>query len=259
MIGFGELRKFSSQWQVDITAVERIYVIGWLLKGLFDNSELAAALVLRGGAALRFGYCPDFPIADDPEFLARGPIEEKQLRDGLACAATLSGLKLTLAAFERGAAKIEYTGPLGRRSAAQPRVTLSILARAWRLEPSRAQLVQPFSDHAAATLNAVALDEMVGEQIAGLAGSPRARDVYDLWYVLTHARDRLDTGRVCEMAREIVREHSARELRADGPLNASHRAILNRAWDNALRETRDHPTLAQAETDISQALKSIAQ
>lgn len=259
MIGFGELRKFSSQWQVDITAVERIYVIGWLLKGIFDNSELAAALVLRGGAALRFGYCPDFPIADDPEFLARGAIEEKQLRDGLASAATLSGLKLTLAAFERGAAKIEYTGPLGRRSAAQPRVTISILGRTGRLEPLRVQLVQPFSDHATATLNVVSLDEMVGVHIAGLAGSPRAREVYDLWYVLTHARDRLEMGRVRELVKELAGERGARGLAADGAFSSTHRTILNRAWDNALREARDHPTLAQAETDISQGLKSIVE
>ncbi len=123
MIGFGELRKFSAQWQIDITAVERVYVIDWILKGLFDHATLASALVLRGGAALRYAYCATFPLADDPEFLSIQSMDDETIRDALASAldsANASGLKLALVSYERGGGKIEYTGPLGRRSAAQP-------------------------------------------------------------------------------------------------------------------------------------------
>lgn len=257
MLGFGELRKFSAQWQVDITAVERVYVIAWLLKGIFDHAPLAQSLVLRGGAALRFAYCADFPIADDPEFIAAQPIEEKFLREALTAASDASGLKLSLVSYERGAAKIEYTGPLGRRSAAQPRVIISILGRKTRLEPSPAPLLHPFSDLGAATLRVIALDETVGEQIAALAGSPRAREVYDLWFELTRMPDRVNAARVRHIAQEIARERNAALPRADAVFSATHRAVLGRAWENALREARGHPPLTQVENDLAKALKII--
>jgi len=254
MIGFGELRKFSAQWQVDITAVERVYVIAWLLHGIFNDAILAASLTLRGGAALRFAYGAEFPIADDPEFISTQPITENILRDGLTAASDASGLKLSLVSFERGAAKIEYTGPLGRRSAAQPRITISILVRQTRLEPTRVPLLHPFSDPGAATLRVVALDEMLGEQVAALAGSPRAREVYDLWFGLTQLQDRVNMLRVREIAQQIAAEKNTGLPPADAVFNVAHRAILERAWDNALRQVRGRPSFEQVEKDLQKVV-----
>ena len=259
MIGFGELRKFSAQWQVDITAVERVYVIDWLLKGIFDDPSLAQSLALRGGAALRYAYCAIFPLADDPDLYSTRPLPDDQVREALASAlgsaASASGLKFSLVAYERGGGKIEYTGPLGRRSAAQPRVSISIVTRQARLELARAPLLHPFSDACTATLNAVALDEMVGEQMAALAGSPRTRDVYDLWFALTQLRERVNMKRVREIAPAIARERNLALPLQDAIFSAAHRAILERAWDNALRDVRGHPSFEQVEKDLQRALE----
>src|SRR5574341_368093 len=73
MIGFGELHRLALQWQMDIAAVERAYVSDWIVKGIFDHPALARVLVLRGGAALRYAHCADYPIVQDPEFLALQP------------------------------------------------------------------------------------------------------------------------------------------------------------------------------------------
>lgn len=258
MIGFGELRKFSAQWQVDITAVERVYVIDWLLKGIFDHTLLAQSLALRGGAAIRYGYCATFPLADDPNFVTPLTLPDDQMVDALAAAlgsaASASGLKFSLVSYERGGGKIEYTGPLGRRSAAQPRISISIVTRRTRMEPARVPLLHPFSDACAATLSVLALDEMAGEQIAALAGSPRTRDVYDLWFVLTQMPERVNMKRVRDIAQTTTAVKNAALPQADSVFSAAHRTILEGAWDNALHEVRGHPSFEQMQSDLKRSL-----
>lgn len=257
MIGFGELRKISAQWQVDITAVERVYAIDWMLKAIFDDSKLAQSLVLRGGAAIRNVYSADFPIADDPEFLLTQKPDDGVMHDSLttslSAATNASGLKLSLVAYERGAGKIEYTGPLGRRSAAQPRVILSVIPGQPQLDPVHLPLLHPFSDDCHTTVAAIALDEFVGERIAALGRTPRAREVYNLWFVMMKLRDRLNASR----ANEIAQKKSTALPGVDALFDPKHRLILERAWDNALHEVRGHPSFAQAEQDLTDSLKFI--
>ncbi len=277
MIGFGELRKLAAQWQIDIAAVERAYVIDWVVKGIFDHPTLARVLVLRGGAALRYAHCADYPIAEDPEFLATRSIGDGPTRDVAdtpqtprdfwpatfgaltqalrAAADTSGGLKFSLSDFEHGGGKIEYTGPLGRRSAAQPRLTLSILPGQTRLDPAHVPLIHPFSDNCIATVSAIALEEFVGERIAALGQKPRARDVYDLWFVLTHAHDKIDMARARTLARESANEKNIALPRLDALFDPTHRALLERAWSSALRHIRGHPSFVQVESDLHDALK----
>lgn len=260
MIGFGELRKFSIQWQVDVTHVERVYATDWLLKGIFDHTQLSQSLVLRGGAALRYVYSAEFPAADNPEFLLIRATDDNSMYDALTTSLTdvanASGLKFSLSSYGHGSAKIEYTGPLGRRSAAQPRVTLSVVPGQPRLDPARLPLVHPFSDNCNATIAGIALDEFVGEQIAALVRVPRARDVYNFWFAATKLRGQMDLGKVKGIAQQIALEKKT-SLPSEGLFDPKQRATLERAWDNALREVRGHPSFAQAERDLTDMIKSV--
>ncbi len=258
MIGFGELRKLSVQWRVDLAAVERAYAVDWLLKGIFDHAALSRALVLRGGAALRYALCADYPIAEDPEFLVAEPLDDAAARDALTdalrAAAVASGLRFLLTDLARGSAKVEYTGPLGRRSAAQPRLTLAFVVGRTRLEPVRAPLIHPFSDACAATVASISLDEFAAERIAQLAQTPRVRDVFDLWFALTHAAGRIDPAQVAGLAGEIAQAKGAAAPRADARFSPAARAALERAWDKALRRAPGHPPFAQVERELTDAL-----
>ncbi len=257
VIGFGELRRLSIQWHADIAAVERAYCIDWVLKGIFDQADLARTLVLRGSAALRYAYCPNYPVIEEPEFLATAPLDEVALRDALEFAAKTSGLKFALTDFTRTGAKVEYTGPLGRRSAAQPRLVLSLILGETRLRPARVPLIHPFSDACAAGVSAVALEEFAAERIAQLAQTPRARDVFDLWSVLTHARGRMESARLTELARAIAQTKNSALPRAGAPFHSTHRAGLERSWENALRRVPNHPPFAQLEKELINELENI--
>jgi predicted nucleotidyltransferase component of viral defense system len=261
MIGFGELRKLSVQWQVDVAQVERIYAIDWILKGIFDHVTLAQSLALRGGSALRYAYSSEFPFADDPEFLLIRATDndamQEALATGLDIVASSSGLKLTLSAYLQSSSRIEYTGPLGRRSAAQPRVTVSMIPGQLCLQPAHLPLFHPFSDSCPATITAIALDEVVGQQVVALHHTSRARDVYNLWFALVKLRDQLNFSQVSNVVRQVSRGRNIALPSAGMIFESPHRATLERTWQTALHQVRDLPTFDQVERDLTEALKPI--
>ena len=259
MIGFGELRKRSVQWNLDLSVVERAYATDWLLKGIFDDARLARSLVLRGSAALRYAYSAEYAPAEPPEFFVIEPVQDMEtvLSEASQSAARASGgLKFSPAAYARGIARVEYAGPLGRRSAAQPHVDLSFIPGQPRLAPACVPLVHPFGDACAATVYAVALEELVGERMAALAQKPRARDVFDLWFALAHAREKMDPRRARELAAVIAQDRHWTFPRPDAPFEPDHRAALERAWDAALKHLPNRVPFAQVEKEIVQVLQS---
>lgn len=70
MISANEVKKLSSQLGVPLTYVEKDYVMGWLLWGIYTNPILAQNLVLKGGNCLRKVYFPDTRFSDDLDFTA---------------------------------------------------------------------------------------------------------------------------------------------------------------------------------------------
>lgn len=248
MIGFGELRKRALEWRADLAEVERAYATDWLLKGLFDRA--ADALILRGGAALYHAYFADYPFRDTPEFIALEPPTYAMLKDALGVATQASGLKFWLSDFTRGSVHVEFVGPLGRRSAAQPRITLSFIAGQPRDAVVRLPLLHRFSDACAAMVIAQSLDEIAAERIAILGASPRTRDVFDLWFIVTHAREQVDTQRIGTLAFAIAQ---AKQMVLPNPselFNPSQRVILERGWNRANYQ----PSFDQVEQDLKQRL-----
>jgi predicted nucleotidyltransferase component of viral defense system len=262
MITFGEMRRLSREWQMDVGTVENIYATNWVLKGMFDHPFLSRHLILRGSSALRHAYSAEYPDSASPEFLSIMALGDTPVRAAMAVAlhdaADASGLRLSIASFEHGTGKIEYTGPLGRRSAAQPRIVMTIVTGQHYLEPVRRPLVHPYGDKCTTTVSAIALEEFVAERLAVLAHNPRARDVFDLWFVLEHISENLDIAKTCAIAQEIMLAKNLTPPAPEAPFNPAHRQVLERTWENALRTTRAHPPFDQVEKNLSHVLQALA-
>jgi predicted nucleotidyltransferase component of viral defense system len=61
MITDREIENKAEELDLRPIDVEKDYVYGWLLRGLFSRPALAAQFVLKGGNALRKCYLP-FPL-----------------------------------------------------------------------------------------------------------------------------------------------------------------------------------------------------
>ena len=49
MIGREEVQKKSEEIRVHTSHVQRDYIFGWLLSGIYSHSDLGNSLVLKGG------------------------------------------------------------------------------------------------------------------------------------------------------------------------------------------------------------------
>jgi len=249
MIGFGELRRLATQWRTDLATVERAYASTRLVQGLFAHAALSRALVLRASAALRYAHCADYPSLADPECALLEPRDIAVEFEEAIRAASVEGIAFKLAAFERGIARIEFVGPLGRRSAAQPRIPLTIIASTLRLPAVRVPLRAPFSDRRDMLVTAIALEELLAERVALFASSPRARDVFDVWFALTHAS--VDRIAVVALAHAIAADKHL----APPQTLVLRRAALVRVWDKALRDVPARPSFDQVVDEIERELK----
>jgi predicted nucleotidyltransferase component of viral defense system len=258
MIGFGELRRLSLQWQTDIAVVERAYALDWLLKGIFDRRALHDALALRGAAAISKAYLAEYPQPEDADFARAARLDdatlEHELRQAAEEAARGLGLSFKLDTLAGTLARFEYTGPLGRRSAAQPHLPLRFLSAPPRAPAVARPLLHPFSDKIQAMVKAISLEELLAEQLARVGGRPRARDVYDLWFILTRGGEQLDRATARALAEQIAAEKGA-PLR--GEFDPAYRPALERAWENALKNLHPRPSFEQAESEIRDKIAPI--
>lgn len=259
MISFGELRRKSVEWQTELGTVEKIYARDWLLKGIFDRPALRDRLVLRGPSALAGAYFPKYLRVEDIDFARDKALDdatlERELQAAAADAAKASGLQFRLYQFKSTEARIEFTGPLGRRSAAQPLLVARFVGILPRTEPYTGPLIHPFSDPFDGTIRAVSLPELAAERIVMFAQKPRSRDVYDLWFILAHIADDSEIANCRELAQSIAAE---KRVLLRTSLDPAHAPLLERAWDKALKDVRNHPPFAQAQADISNYLQTRA-
>ena len=251
MISFGELRKKSVAWQMELGTVEKIYALYQFLRGIAERPALRDTLTLRGTSALALVYFENYPRVEDVEFARAADTEngtaDYEISAALSDAARASGLQFKLHDFQPTQARIEFTGPLGRRSAAQPFLVARFMASAPRVDPQTHALRYPFSDAYAAELRAVALEELAAERVVLFAQKPRARDVFDLWFILKYGANALDAAQTRTLAQKIAEE---KRLVLRNRLDEAYAPLLERAWENALREIRAHPPFSHAIAEI---------
>src|SRR5258708_11759585 len=83
MITDKEIEAKAAEFRIRPIEVEKDYVYGWLLKGLFTHPALGQQLVLKGGNALRKAYLPDTRYSKDLDFSALGEIGQSVLETEL--------------------------------------------------------------------------------------------------------------------------------------------------------------------------------
>jgi hypothetical protein len=258
MIGFGEMRRLALVWQTDIARVERVFALDWLLKGIFDREVLRQALALRGAAALSKLYFADYPPIEDVDFARGVGLDdlklESELVEAAEYAARISGMSYKLNSLQVTEARFEYTGPLGRRSAAQPHVPLRFHATPLHAGAVQGPMLHPFADRFETTVRAVSLEETAAERIALIGQTPRAREVYDLWFILRRGGGLLDRSATRALAETIAAE-KGRLVSAE--FDPAYRPLLERAWENALKHVRAKPSFVQAEAEIKEGLAQI--
>lgn len=81
MIDKAEIEAKSKEFEIHQANVERDYVFGWLIFGIFTVSGLKEKIFLKGGNALRKGYFANTRFSSDLDFGIPNDISEQSLLD----------------------------------------------------------------------------------------------------------------------------------------------------------------------------------
>ncbi len=79
MISPEEIQTKSKEFEIHTANLERDYVFGWLLFGIFTISSLKEEIFLKGGNALRKGYFENTRFSNDLDFGIPNDIDETRL------------------------------------------------------------------------------------------------------------------------------------------------------------------------------------
>ncbi|RLB82196.1 MAG: nucleotidyl transferase AbiEii/AbiGii toxin family protein [Deltaproteobacteria bacterium] len=211
-----ELREKSALWGVPVETVDKDWVLGHVLRGIFSH-ELKEKLVFKGGTCLRKAYFSDYRFSEDLDFTAAEPLTDSMFRQSLTRSLEPiyeeTGIHFGAPAVQRQLFEDRLMGyriSLPFWGAAHPRHRQIPDQHRWMtriridvslheeicLPVARRPLLHSYSDCAAAgnEIPVYCLEEIFAEKLRSLIQRSyiAPRDCYDLWYLWSHCQDRIN-------------------------------------------------------------------
>ena len=251
MIDRREILDTAAQTSLTPHVVEKDYVLGWMLAGIFGHEELAENWIFKGGTCLkkcffetyRFSEDLDFTLRDvahiDETFLKRvfAEIGEK-IYDETGIELPVDRQEFEILRNPRGQlscqGKISYKGPVSSTHGL-PRIKLDLTAdERIVLPPVRTQIFHPYSDAPANGIEVLAYDyvEAFAEKFRALAERTRPRDLYDVVNLYRNTEARPEPHHFIEVLRAKC-EFKGIGLPRIADLQP-HRAELEAGWVHML-------------------------
>ncbi len=188
------------------SVVEKDYVLGWLLAGIFNHPALADSWVFKGGTCLKKCYFETYRFSEDLDFTLT---DESQLnvdfllgtfREISTWVYEQTGIELPpdKVHFEvfrnrrdrpAGQGRISYRGPIAPSSSDLPRIKLDLTAdEVVVLPPVDRPVSHPYSDAPKGGILArcYGYEEVFAEKIRALGERTRPRDLYDVINLFRH-------------------------------------------------------------------------
>ena len=199
MIDKEEILIAAKKESLDPSIIEKDYVIGWLLRGIYHMEQIRDIWIFKGGTAIKKCYFNEYRFSEDLDFSLLNTDQENLpnlqeiLLESVEWVHDLSGIEISPAAIEIDVyktplgwdaiqAKLTYNGPL-RRKTNFPRIKLDLtFHEKIVLEPEKRDIFHPYSDLPKENIQArcYPFEELFAEKIRALAERTRPRDIYDV-------------------------------------------------------------------------------
>lgn len=252
MIDRREIIEAASSFSLLPSVVEKDYVLGWMLAGIYAHEYLADRWIFKGGTCLKKCYFETYRFSEDLDFTLRDEehLDEEFLRtvfqDVVMWVAEQSGLNLPADQLEfdiyentRGRrncqGKIAYRGPVSPTSGGWPKVKLDLTAdERLVLPPVRREVFHPYSDRPEGGIwaNCYAYEEAFGEKLRALGERTRPRDLYDVVNLYRHTDTRPSAAVLLNVLRQKC-DYKALVIPTFESL-APHREALEGMWSDML-------------------------
>ena len=224
MIDAQDIVELAGELSLDPSVVEKDYVLGWLLAGISQHTELGASWVFKGGTCLKKVFFETYRFSEDLDFtlLAENHLDEvflgRTLREVAEWIYREAGIEvpadeIRVQVFQnrRGRpaaeARVYYRGPLRPRGSL-PRIKLDLTAdERVVLDAAHLPIHHPYGDRPAdgIAVHCYPYAEVFAEKIRALGDRARPRDLYDV--INLHRRK--DALEAAGNVREILAEKCA--------------------------------------------------
>jgi len=221
MIVRQEIMDFAREFGLAPNVIEKDYVLGWMLAGIFADAELGPSWVFKGGTCLKKCYFETYRFSEDLDFTLSDPahLDEAFLFRAFGRIAAWvyeqAGIELPQETIrfelydnKRGhrsaQGRVGYRGPMGRGGDA-PRIKLDLTNdEVLVLEPVVRDVHHPYSDGSPELMKiwCYSFEEVFAEKVRALAERSRPRDLYDVVHLYRHDELRPDRAIILDALRK---------------------------------------------------------
>ena len=218
MISKEEVLKLAKSLDLRPDTIEKDYVLGWMLHGIYTSSQLKNKWAFKGGTSLkkcffetfRFSEDLDFTILEknhlDSDFLLQSFHEiTDSIYEQTGIEFDKNQFKFKIVDKENGNkaahGKIHFNGPL-RRKNSYTTIKLDLTNdEILVLKPVKGKVHHPYSDEpdSGISINCYAFEEVIAEKIRALAQRARPRDLYDVVHFFRNRQLILNPRLVCDI------------------------------------------------------------
>lgn len=205
MIDRREILAFASELSLRPNIVEKDYVLGWLLAGIFHSEAISKSWVFKGGTCLKKCYFETYRFSEDLDFTVPDSSHIKQdfLVDTFKAISAWvyeqSGIELPIENIQfevyqnpRGKlsaqGKVSYRGPIAPQGDL-PRIKLDLTCDEILILPATSRVIyHPYSDGPAKGFQILcySCEELFAEKLRALLERGRPRDLYDVVHIFQH-------------------------------------------------------------------------
>ena len=253
MIDRLEILEFARELGLTPEIVEKDYVLGWLLGGIFNHPALQSTWLFKGGTCLKKCYFETYRFSEDLDFTLRNPEHLTQefldttfpevagwIYERCGIEMPPDTITFEIYANPRGKLSVQgrigYRGPLQRRGSI-PRIKLDLTDdERIVLDPIWREVHHPYSDRPGDGIQAFCYryEELFAEKIRALAERMRPRDLYDVIHLYRHDAAGCDRELVLQTLGEKCNFKGIPVPDADSLANSPERAELESEWENML-------------------------
>lgn len=252
MIDRAEILDAAGKYGLNPHIIEKDFVLGWLLAGIYRHDQINGKWLFKGGTCLKKCYFETYRFSEDLDFTLTDPahIDEAFLRRTFGEIGEWvyenAGIQMPADQQEfeiynntRGnpccQGKLSYRGPVSPHTGGSPRIKLDLTAdEKVVLLATQVPIFHPYSDAPEEGIRvlAYAYEEAFGEKIRALAERTRPRDLYDVINLFRNAEARPSPSVLLDVLRQKC-AFKGIDVPRLAHLDA-HKADLEGSWANML-------------------------
>ena len=253
MIDKSEIMDFSREVGLTANVIEKDYVLGWVLAGIFNHSEIGSSWVFKGGTCLKKCYFETYRFSEDLDFTLPESSNLNQeflikcfeeiaewVYDAAGIEIPKDVIRFDVYENNRGGrsaqGRIGYSGPMKKRGDL-PRIKLDLTTdETLVLDPAEREVHHPYSDlpDKGIKIRCYCFEEVFAEKIRALAERERPRDLYDVVHLYRHGELKPDQPLIFDTLEKKCNFKEMPVPTMETFRNSPEREELESEWKNML-------------------------